>query len=519
MKKAVKVIMSAGAILILCILIFVLISSINASRESEKLEQRALSDTPGLTQTSSSSSTKNQTKVADSTENVIVSKVNGQTIHFLGGKEEDFVLTREEAVTKVSEALKSEVDFSNVEYITMSAVNTASTKYYTGYFDVGTTTRYQFDVNAMTGKVTETNHYTKEKDSELVWVLDSEDNKKVERTIQEANLEAFDSIEIEIGSRVDCEIVGGNSYAMDAHFYGSDYTLDASVDKGTLKINSTSKDTFDQKNSNSTLTITVPYEKVLDLIDVKTPKNVNNNYNGNQKKQNVEINLNLKSLKASNVKTSISNGDVAIQGCEIDKLNTTLTCGDFSTDTWTGSRADLILTCGDCELGSWEGGNASFVLTCGDLTINRWNAGELDAVLTCGSFYLDTSSGGAMNALLTCGNLEAKQLVSGSYDFTLTCGNAGFGEMEGAKVSLVSSLGDVSVDKMGNGQLEVEVMMGDVTVACNQPASMYAYKLEADFGKNKVDGVTGKKTVKKDNDTNNEIEIENHMGNNTLTFE
>lgn len=47
---------------------------------------------------------------------------------------------------------------------------------------------------------------------------------------------------------------------------------------------------------------------------------------------------------------------------------------------------------------------------------------------------------------------------------------------------------------------------------------MYSYDLEAEFGKNKVDGVTVKKTVTKDNDTNNRIEIENHMGNNTLTF-
>lgn len=192
---------------------------------------------------------------------------DGLDIVFEKGSTEGFLITTEQAGKKILEEVEKLMeDKVTAPKITLSATNTVTGKYFTGVVLLNNTKRIEIQVNGLSGEVTSSKLYQQENGSSGVWTLYSTDSSTVERKIDENNIAEFSNIDLGLGNYVDCEIIGGDEYSVQASFYGGNYSVDYRIEGGTLYLNSQTEDYKSHKVS--TISITVPKGAVLENIQL-----------------------------------------------------------------------------------------------------------------------------------------------------------------------------------------------------------------------------------------------------------
>lgn len=256
---------------------------------------------------------------------------DGLDIVFEKGSTEGFLITTEQAGKKILEEVEKLMeDKVTAPKITLSATNTVTGKYFTGVVLLNNTKRIEIQVNGLSGEVTSSKLYQQENGSSGVWTLYSTDSSTVERKIDENNIAEFSNIDLDLGNYVDCEIIGGDEYSVQASFYGGNYSVDYRIEGGTLYLNSQTEDNKSHKVS--TISITIPKETVLENIQL-------NNALGDVKIANISaedstVKLANGKLSMDNVVMGVCNidlslGDLDIKNGDIEELKSNVALGDM----------------------------------------------------------------------------------------------------------------------------------------------------------------------------------------------
>lgn len=511
MKKSIKMI-AAGFIICACLVGGVAGILMNTSKEEEKLEQRVLQDTSSLVRASEKSdeAATEQESLVKTPETVTVSAksqdasrvskqnitVSDEKIVFTNGSEEGFVISRKEAVEKAIQKAAEERLIENVSELqsqtfTLSALNTTSGKFYVGYANLSQEKRYCFEVNALTGNVSESDMYVLEAKNGMVWFKASTDSKSVERIIQEDNLDAFDAINLDLQNVVDCEIVKGDHYSVSAHFYGDnhDYTLECKVENKTLKITSDIKTQHSKDNINeriSILTITVPKNVCLNRVYT----------------DNLVGDVMFRGIESKDTKITSISGDIDIKDSSLEALEAKVTSGDIILDQWSKGSLDLATISGDVIVDQISGGKVGLSTTSGDIHVKNTK----DCQLSMG---------------LSSGEIEVEKIESGSVKVASSCADITIGAIAAGSLQISNISGEIEVNGVGTSgtiRIDVATTSSPVNITCNGKKTQYSYKIESDYGENTVGSQTSDKTISQSNSSGNEIYVKNQSEDNCLTF-
>lgn len=252
-------------------------------------------------------------------------------IVFDKGSIEGFHITKEQVVKIILEEVDKLIeDKVAVPKITLSATNTATGKYFTGVVMLNNGKRIEIQVNGLSGEVASSELFQQEDGNSGVWTLYSTDSSTVERKIDEKNIAAFSNIVLNLGNYVDCEVIGGDGYSVQASFYGGNYSVDYRIEGDTLYLNSQTADNKSHKVS--TISITVPKAAVLENIllnnalgDVRIA-NISTN-DSTIKLANGELLLDNVIMKVCDINLSL--GDLTIKNGDIGELKSNVALGDM----------------------------------------------------------------------------------------------------------------------------------------------------------------------------------------------
>ncbi|WP_312105311.1 DUF4097 family beta strand repeat-containing protein [Lachnoclostridium sp.] len=307
-------------------------------------------------------------------------------IVFEKGSTEGFNITKDQAAKKVLEEVDKLVeDKVTAPKITLSATNTVTGKYFTGVVLLNNTKRFEIQVNGLNGEVTSSKLYQQENANSGVWTLYSTDSSTVERKIDEKNIAEFSKLVLDLGNYVDCEVISGDVYSVQASFYGQNYSVDYRIKGNTLYLNSQTKDNKNIKVS--TISITVPKGVVLEDIQL-------NNALGDVRIANISakdstVNLANGALSLDNVvmkacDINLSLGSLYIKNGDIEELNSVVALGAMRLQLKgkeTDYSYDIVTTLGAITIdnkklgGSYEKTNAGnrtidLIASLGDIDIN-----------------------------------------------------------------------------------------------------------------------------------------------------
>lgn len=550
MKKAVKMIGAGVAVVLVCIFMFVIGSNWYTRSSEGEVEQKEIQDITAIVQADDTNETKGGTEkeevqIAETVQNTIADeteaktndfkasttsegssfaenvKVNKEQIVFISGDEDGFSLSREEAVEKAMTG----VDITEPGTVTyyLNALNTASGKFYSGYVDISKEKSYCFTVNAMTGNVKESSYCYKEEDSNMVWTLASTSSVMFEKIIHEYDMEAFDSIELDLMNLVDCEIVLGDTYSVNAHFYGKNFTLDSEIKDKTLYLSSKNNDS--QQNRTSYVTITVPDKKVLQQLLVK----------------NIIGSVTLTQIDTKDTDLNITTGDLSITDCEFEKLKAQVVCGNIELDRWTKGDLNLSCTCNTIACDEISGGTVQIQASCGNVWIGTVkgtdsfrieesnadvNITEIDGIVayisnTCGNTFIEKTTECQLTLSDRCGNIQVNEILGGTVKTSNTMGDLTVSKITKGKLDTDNNGGTVEIEGVGtSGEIDIRVdsFWDNVTVNCDGIEEAYSYTIDDKDGTNLVGSKSYNGNVKETRSTGNSIYINNQGGKNTITF-
>ncbi|WP_312371166.1 DUF4097 family beta strand repeat-containing protein [Lachnoclostridium sp.] len=397
---------SAIGIMLVVITVFVLALKKDANGELNQVEQKAmissnmqLSDNKDHTSDTDSSlpkgnkpsdeyNTSKDSNLLSENNSTKDSELNTDDLEivFEKGSTEGFNITKDQAAKKVLEEVDKLVeDKVTAPKITLSATNTVTGKYFTGVVLLNNTKRFEIQVNGLNGEVTSSKLYQQENANSGVWTLYSSDSSTVERKIDEKNIAEFSKLVLDLGNYVDCEVISGDVYSVQASFYGQNYSVDYRIKGNTLYLNSQTKDNKNIKVS--TISITVPKGVVLEDIQL-------NNALGDVRIANISakdstVNLANGALSLDNVvmkacDINLSLGSLYIKNGDIEELNSVVALGAMRLQLKgkeTDYSYDIVTTLGAITIdnkklgGSYEKTNAGnrtidLIASLGDIDIN-----------------------------------------------------------------------------------------------------------------------------------------------------
>lgn len=316
-------------------------------------------------------------------------KTDKLEIDFEKGSTEGFNITKEQAAKKILEEVDKLIEDKVTEpKITLSATNTVTGKYFTGVVLLNNTKRIEIQVNGLSGEVTGSKLYQQENGSSGVWTLYSTDSSTVERKIDEKNIAEFSKLVLDLGNYVDCEVISGDVYSVQASFYGQNYSVDYRIKGDTLYLNTKTEDKKSLKVN--TVSITVPKGVVLENIQL-------NNALGDVRiayisAQDSTVNLANGALTLDNVvmkvcDINLSLGSLDIKNGDIEELNSVVALGAMRLQLKgkeTDYSYDIVTTLGAITIdnkklgGSYEKTNVGnrtidLVASLGDININFTN--------------------------------------------------------------------------------------------------------------------------------------------------
>lgn len=256
--------------------------------------------------------------------------------------------------------------------------------------------RYELTINTQTGEVMNVLEYFKENASDDKWVKADTSSKNNEYKIEKLDLDEFSNVEVNIDYNADVEFVTGDSYGIIIHYYGPDYSITYSNEKGVLRIE--------------------------DAVKKKA-------YNiGNLREDNYVTIIVPTDAKLSNVNILATSGDISLKAIQAEEIKTLTYSGDSTfVDMITGT-GDLQTYSGGIDVKDLQSSIVNMTSISGDITVkgkvygdSTFNATSGDIVVACEdeekkySYNLSTTSGSiGVDGKVVADEIGAKKSVQNS---------------------------------------------------------------------------------------------------------
>ena len=211
--------------------------------------------------------------------------------------------------------------------------------------------RFEFRVNANSGKILSSNQYELENSSDYVWILKSEGD-TVEKKIDQQQIQAYKSLRIKTDSDMNVEVQEGKDYSINAKYYGEDYQVSYTIENGVMQIE-TEGDSDSVDNGSNTLTLTIPSGVTLEKVNASL--NYGNFTMEKVLADSIDVDLECGTLTMNDVTTkdstlNISTGDAEITNYVSTKNSIDIAAGNIQMDNCTSKICKITLAIGDAKL-------------------------------------------------------------------------------------------------------------------------------------------------------------------------
>lgn len=230
--------------------------------------------------------------------------------------------------------------------------------------------RFEFRVNANSGKILSSNQYELENGSDYVWILKSNGG-TVEKKIDQQKIQAYKSLIIKADTNMNIEIQEGKFYSINAKYYGEEYQVAYKIENGVLQVESEGYSDFIDNVSN-TLTLTIPEGESIENVNVNL---VYGNFTMEKvSADSIDVNLEWGTLTMNEVTSrdstlTIGIGDAELTNYVSDKISIDITTGNVCMDTYTSEGCKITLGMGDAKLKGKLTGQTECTTTMGTVEI------------------------------------------------------------------------------------------------------------------------------------------------------
>lgn len=250
--------------------------------------------------------------------------------------------------------------------------------------------RFEFRVNANSGKILSSNQYELESGSDYVWVLKSNGD-TIEKKIDQQKINAFQSLTIEAAGNMNVEVQKGEFYSINAKYYGSENQVAYEIEDGTLRIEA---DGYSDSESN-TLTLTIPEAVTLEEVNV-----------------------------------GLDYGNFTLEKVSADTIDISLECGTLIMNKATSVSSTIYIGTGGAELTDY---------------ISNTNTIDISA----GNLVMENCISEACKINLDMGDAKLKGKLTGRTECTAAMGSVEIrctGKAKDYNYLLEADLGKISVD-------------------------------------------------------------------------
>ncbi len=382
-KNTIIVIILAVSFIILSSGLTIFAILIDENSKSDKVEQIVLEDKetfrtssqPTLDKSNTKAHTDNQDDKSDNHSKDESGKYN--IIVKDGVEEADCNISYEQAVSLGLKAIEKETGIDcSAAVVNVTRYNANESTIWNCVAEDGKY-RFEFRVNANSGKILKSDQYELEDRSDYVWILKSNGG-IVEKKIDQQKIQAYKSLTIKADSNMNVEIQGGKSYSINAKYYGENYQVVYEIVNGVMKIETEGySDELD--NVSNTLTLTIPEDVTLEKINVS--QDYGNFTMDRIFADNVDVDLELGTLTMNEVTSNDNNlyigtGDAQLSDVVSSNNTLNVSAGNVRMDNCTSKVCKITLDMGDAKLKGKLFGNTEFRATLGSIELNCTEAAK-----------------------------------------------------------------------------------------------------------------------------------------------
>lgn len=253
--------------------------------------------------------------------------------------------------------------------------------------------RFEFRVNANSGKILDSNQYELENGSDYVWILKSNGN-TVEKKIDQQKIQAYKSLSIKADSNINVEVQEGKFYSINAKYYGKDYQVSYNIENDTLQIEAEGY-SGSEDNASNTLTLTIP------------------------------------------------------EGVSLKNVNLSLQYGNFTMDKISADDIDVSLESGTLTMNEVTSGDSTLNVGTGNAELTNYFSDKNSIDIAAGNVQMDNCTSNVCKITLDIGDAKLKGKLTGHTECTAAMGSVEIhctGAVQNYNYLLKTDLGKVSVD-------------------------------------------------------------------------
>jgi predicted small secreted protein len=237
--------------------------------------------------------------------------------------------------------------------------------------------RFEFRVNANSGKILSSNQYELENGSDYVWILKSNGN-TVEKKIDQQKIQAYKSLTIKADSNMNIEVQEGKCYSINAKYYGEDYQVSYKIENGTLQIEAEGY-SGSEDNASNTLTLTIPEDVSLKTVNLSLE--YGNFTMEKVSADDIDISLESGTLTMNEVTSgdstlTIGTGNAELTNYFSDKNSIDIAAGNIQMDNCTSNVCKITLDIGDAKLKGKLTGHTECTAAMGSVEIHCTGAAQ-----------------------------------------------------------------------------------------------------------------------------------------------
>ncbi len=359
--------------------------------------------------------TEGETSVINQTKEI---QVNYNITVKEGTDDSDCNISYKQAVSLGVEAIKKETGLSlSYADVNVSRYNTNESVIWNCVAEDGKY-RFEFRVNANSGKFLSYRQYELEKGSDYVWVSKSNEG-VAEKKIDQQNIQAYKSIIIRAGNNMNIEIKEGAFYSINAKYYGA-YQVDYKIENGVMKIDTEGySDTAE--GVSSTLTLTIPEDAVIE-----------------------------------NVKVRLDYGNFTMEKVPTNSIDVYMDCGTLTMNQVTSGDSTLNIGSGDAELTDYKSNKSSIRIASGELHMINCSSEVCKITMDMGEASLKGELLGRTDFTSALGSIEIQcTKAEKNYNYTVET------DMGIVSVNGVESLTKLSTNNKAANSINVSTGMGN----------------------------------------------------------
>lgn len=282
--------------------------------------------------------------------------------------------------------------------------------------------RFEFKVNANSGKFLSYKLYEIDNSSDYVWVSKSKE-KVVEKKIDQQNIQEYKSLIIKADSNMNIEVKGGKFFSINAKYYGVDYQLNYKIEDGVMRIEAEGYPDF-KDNKTNTLTLTIPEGVVIEAVKVR-----------------------------------VDYGNFTMEKVTSDNVDIRLESGRLTMKEVTSKDSTLYIGSGNAELTDYISNKNSIEIAAGSLLMNNCTSEVCKITLDMGETTIKGELSGHTECTSALGSIEIKcTKAEKNYNYTLKT------DLGIVSVNGIDGLTKLSANNNAANSINVSTGMGNADI-------------------------------------------------------